>query len=110
MVVFFIVIGHELELTRATNRYELNASMGVTNALKVQPIPPITTFRVHQIKHRTATRVEYDCSRNAVGMQSEKRNRAITLMLVGLHNHCGYTTALRTAFKVHSLCIGAHRE
>ena len=30
-------------------------------------------------------------------------------MLVGLRNHCGYMTALRTAFKVHSLCICAHR-
>ena len=30
-------------------------------------------------------------------------------MLVRLRNHCAYMAALRTAFKVHSLCICAHR-
>ena len=72
----------------------------VTRALKVQPIPPITAFSVHQIKHRTATRLQYDCSRNAVGTQSEKRNRGLhlcwsgsaiivlTWLHLGLHSRC----------------------
>ena len=49
----------------------------------MQPIPPITAFSVHQIKHRTATRLQYDFSRNAVGTQSENRNRGLHLCWSG---------------------------
>ena len=52
-------------------QYNANVS-AITSALKVQPIPPITAFRVHQIK----LELEPDCNMTAVGMQLERSQKS----------------------------------